>query len=595
MDSTAYVNSTVYNLTKALHPCIKEMQPGDISEAIGADYKKWHHKSPVFIDAPTGSGKTTFVYHTLIPHAISLNRTVLLISNRVALRSQQRRKIKSIVQQYVPDFDPEATTNADNIDQEAYYGPVCVVTYQGLSSLLRNVIKQGSSLLEWYNRLMYVVMDEAHFFYSDAEINEECGVLLQKLPKLFYNAIRVYMTATSRDILELIYHSELYANQKHHTLSATENHIRSHICPNLSTYTISRYFRYYYQNADFSSYRLHFFNQISSHPLQKENGLEDRLQTLIDNMKPLPTTKNKWLIFIDKKDSGLALKHYFDKKKIATAYIDAQEKQPEATWNLLLDKECIDKAVLIATSVIDCGININDTDDTCIKNIAIFSTDYTSFIQLLGRKRRSSPNEEIDLWVWEPPKKHFSGKNYQLSKQVKLASRLLHCHKTQQHKNDKEYYANVASDIWKSRNSINCDTLFYVDPLTGMFSVNLFVLDILKRKLSFNRQFLKDSPVSYRDVVHNWLSLPASTEYNSHFDLVRILDTCVGMNLQENDFKPIREAIVSAALKSKIPITHIERKDSFAATKLNSLLLQLHMPYAVKRTDYLWTIQKQTQ
>ena len=591
MGSTSDMNDTVNTLTKELYPCINKMQPGDISEAIGTDFKKWHHKSPVFIDAPTGSGKTTFVYHRLIPHAISLNRTVLLISNRIALRSQQRRNIKSIVQEYVPDYDSEAATDTANIDQEAYYGPVCVVTYQGLPSLLKNVVKQGNHLLEWYNRLIYVVMDEAHFFYSDAEINEECGNLLQKLPKLFYNTVRVYMTATSRDIIELIYRAELNANQKQQALSATENYIRSHIYPNRSTYTISRYFRYYYQNADFSSYRLHFFNHSSS-PRQKANGLEDRLQALVDNMKPLPTAENKWLIFIDKKDSGQALNRYFDKKRIATAYIDAQEKQPETTWNVLLDKECIDKAVLIATSVIDCGININDIG---IKNIAIFSTDYTSFIQLLGRKRRFSPNEEIDLWVWEPPKKHFSGKHYQLGKQVKLASRLLHCHETKQHHSDTEYYANIANDIWKNKHAFSCDTLFYIDPITGKFSVNLHVLNILKSKLYFNRQFLKNSTTSYRDVVHNWLSLSISTEDNSHSDLVKILDACVGKDLQEDDFTSVREAIVSAALKSNIPIPHIERKNSFAATTLNPLLLQLHVPYTVKRTDYLWSIQKQTQ
>ncbi len=588
MDSTAYANSTLNTITKELHTCINELQPGDISAAIGADFKKWHHKSPVFIDAPTGSGKTSFVYHRLIPHAISLNRTVLLISNRVALRSQQRRNIKSIIREYVPDYDPEAATDTDNIDQEAYYGPVCVVTYQGLPSLL----KRSNSLLEWYNRLMYVVMDEAHFFYSDAEINEECGNLLQKLPQIFYNAIRVYMTATSQDILELIYRAEIHAYQQHSLSSTTEKRMRSLISPNTGTYTISRYFRYYYQNADFSSYRLHFFNGSSSPPPSKTNGLEERLQALMSNMTPDPTTENKWLIFIDKKDSGQTLQRYFDKQKISAAYIDAQKKQPETTWNLLLDDEFVDKAVLIATSVIDCGININDT---CIKNIAIFSTDYTTFIQLLGRKRKSSPNEEIDLWVWEPPKKHFSGKHYQLGKQVKLASRLLHCHETKQHHSDTEYYANVANDIWKNKQAINCDTLFYIDPITGKFSVNLHVLNILKNKLYFNRQFLKNSTTSYRDVVHNWLSLPISAEDNSHSDLVRILDACIGKDLQEDDFIPVREAIVSAAQKSKIPIPHIERKNSFAATTLNPLLLQLHVPYTVKRTDYLWSIQKQTQ
>ena len=64
-----------------------------VEEAIGEKYFWWSCWNPIFIDAPTGSGKSTFVCHKLIADAKKSNRTLLLVSNRAALVRQQKKKV----------------------------------------------------------------------------------------------------------------------------------------------------------------------------------------------------------------------------------------------------------------------------------------------------------------------------------------------------------------------------------------------------------------------------------------------------------------------------------------------------------------------
>lgn len=67
-----------------------KMEHESVSAAIGDQYKKWHYKNPVLIEAPTGSGKTTFVYEVLIREAVKQWNHILLISNRIVLSLQQK-------------------------------------------------------------------------------------------------------------------------------------------------------------------------------------------------------------------------------------------------------------------------------------------------------------------------------------------------------------------------------------------------------------------------------------------------------------------------------------------------------------------------
>ena len=58
-----------------------------LAELIGDSYKKWQNKK-IFITAPTGMGKTTFILEKLLPFHVTANRKVLILCNRKLLRKQ---------------------------------------------------------------------------------------------------------------------------------------------------------------------------------------------------------------------------------------------------------------------------------------------------------------------------------------------------------------------------------------------------------------------------------------------------------------------------------------------------------------------------
>ena len=163
-----------------------KMYKAFVAESIGNQYTEWNARNPVFIDAPTGTRKTTFVYEKIIPEAIEQGRTVLLVSNRIAVSAQQKRKILGLLEARAPEAVLHITENPDKeiVDKLAFFGPVCITTYQGLHGLLHSVEDSEINLYEWFGRLKYVVFDEIHFLYSDALFNAGCEYLLKKIPKL---------------------------------------------------------------------------------------------------------------------------------------------------------------------------------------------------------------------------------------------------------------------------------------------------------------------------------------------------------------------------------------------------------------------------
>lgn len=71
----------------------------------------------------------------------------------------------------------------------------------------------------------------------------------------------------------------------------------------------------------------------------------------------------------------------------------------------IINHECFEQSVLITTPVIDSGVNICDEN---VKNIAIFYTDRTQFIQSLGRKRLKEGENGINVWAFVPSEKSFN-------------------------------------------------------------------------------------------------------------------------------------------------------------------------------------------
>ena len=152
-----------------------------VSDGIGADYKKWDARNPVFISAQTGSGKNHFLENVLLKHVEALidqdnnERNVLILSNRIALDMQIKNRVEKS-------------------------GVARVLTYQSLEKFLNNNIK--------LDKYKYVVCDESHFFTSDSMFNPNTHTILHKIISLFPHAVRIYMSSTFHECLKYIFDME---------------------------------------------------------------------------------------------------------------------------------------------------------------------------------------------------------------------------------------------------------------------------------------------------------------------------------------------------------------------------------------------------
>ena len=65
----------LYQNCKAMAHSQRFLTQSYMEEAIGDGYLKWNNETPVLLDAPTGSGKSTFVCEKLIRNAAAKGAT----------------------------------------------------------------------------------------------------------------------------------------------------------------------------------------------------------------------------------------------------------------------------------------------------------------------------------------------------------------------------------------------------------------------------------------------------------------------------------------------------------------------------------------
>lgn len=315
-------------------------------------------KIPILINAPTGSGKSTFVFEKLVEDAQKSNCTILILSNRTTLSIQQKKILSNKLKLF-----PQAI---QQLNERYFFGNAAIFTYQ-------SVLQHFDELNYFcsYFPLKYIVFDEVHFFCSDAVFNANTETILCKLGMAHPQATRIYMSATPEAVKPV--------------LSAYEFLFQQHRVADMLRFDPSWVFHakiieYYFQR-NFDNISLHFFEDwpsISTRIEQEEEPF-------------------KWLIFVSDKEEGRNL--YKQLGKARAYYIDASAalKKDSVIQQLTLS-ESFNRKVLITTSVIDNGINIDDSDLT---RIVIDFPDETQLIQMLGRKRRS-PDEHIDLFIKVP-------------------------------------------------------------------------------------------------------------------------------------------------------------------------------------------------
>lgn len=99
-----------------------------VGDYIGQSYQNWKNGESVFINAPTGTGKTTFVLTQLMQKAQEEGKEVLFLSNRYLLKEQIKMKIAQ--EQNLPTEDLAWLENVEEFDG------ITISSYQKIQELV---------------------------------------------------------------------------------------------------------------------------------------------------------------------------------------------------------------------------------------------------------------------------------------------------------------------------------------------------------------------------------------------------------------------------------------------------------------------------
>jgi hypothetical protein len=317
------------------------------------DYLRIDCNSPVFIAAPTGSGKTTFALQTVLDYSKEKGGRIAILCSRTALKYQYQR---AAAEREQPEFLETLTTLG--LKKQHRFGDVDVFTYQEFYYEANN----NPSML--YHRYKAAIFDEAHYFIQDAAFNRFTEATLKLCIKCFKHCPRFYLTATPEFCLD--------------TIIRYERALSSKIVP----YTVNGH-----RNRFFLFYMEKKYDYIQTCFFKDDNDIISLIKE--------DASDSKYLICVNTKEIGKKLQHKLGNQLAEYIDADAKNNEKSATVDNIIRTGTFDKKVFIATSFLDVGVNLTDT---YISNIIVYSTSMTHFIQSIGRKRKVS-ERMIHLYI----------------------------------------------------------------------------------------------------------------------------------------------------------------------------------------------------
>lgn len=411
-----------------------------VEQAIGQDYKNWQYRNErncgdrIFIDAPTGSGKTTFILQTLLPYYCKQGKKILYLVNRRILKEQIQEMIADLPHEQFASIRVELY---QEIEKSVAAAPM---QYSKVDSFWKKVREQSKSSIQYneedsvqgydysmlknFSEYDCVVCDEAHYFLTDSTYNTNTIFTFEWLQEFFQNKVCIFMSATIDELKSYMEENNLYEYGKSNTVH----------------YKISKYdslggviHRAWAANGQESRKPKH---EIITHPVPRDYSyIRSENIRIINNRKALVDLvtegKHKWLIFVDSIKYGNALKNSVKQKLRKSKNSDYSENREQdviflssgykrdqkATEEVdrIIQTQASSAKVLIVTAVLDNGVNIKDVN---VRNVVLFADTETEFIQMLGRKRKDA--QQFKLYIYGYDKNHFSKRKRQLRKQKEI-------------------------------------------------------------------------------------------------------------------------------------------------------------------------------
>lgn len=397
---------------------------------LSEEIDSWKPEVPVIVSAQTGAGKNHFIQKTLLSKLIEENPTennlILILSNRIALNRQNKYKLAELLVEYKHNAkylsEIQEFYQPEGIDH--IYINFDVVTVCSYHQLYKRCIRPTRSVNDPnfvpsidISKFKYIICDECHFFTSDASFNRETEKILKEIVSQGQNAVRVYMSATPEVALEAILREEFASKQNQvdcqlkkldEEINARESSRALHKmlkikglgkplkkkCAELEEEKVrleeqsTLAFIFYCMARNYDYVVPHFYQK------------NDELLDLINN------SEGKWIVFTN--SDGSRIDKMLSKNGVSSIFLSRKGIEnggaKKASYDYIINRETTNKTVLVATSVLDNGINI--TNDTITKpkdkvlNIAIDSFDRIEFIQMLGRIR-AEKNMPVQLYIKE--------------------------------------------------------------------------------------------------------------------------------------------------------------------------------------------------
>ena len=434
-------------------------------EMVRKSIPGWSKFNPVLIHFPTGAGKTTLVYQELVARACAADRNLLLVTNRRALFAQQEKDIL----EHLSGLNHPTYYAGNGAPRGGMFDHVRIVTYQRLHGFIND-----SENRKWMNQMLYAVFDEAHYFTADALFNPYTELSLKAAVSL-RNVIRVYMTATPWDVIVPLAKEEeklMWEEKKKqgHAAMATG------VWPYNSNEPSERGLLHFRGERDYKQYQLHFIKN-----LEVVKGIQCK----------------KCLIFADSKKEGMQLRDELNarEQKVAT-YLDADSKgAPE--WNQLVETERFESRHLIATSALDCGINIKDE---AVDAVVVSALDRVTFLQEIGRKRldRSKPEGYVTVYAVLPSRAKINRRCAELAEAIEFCESV----------KPGMLSANLSNRLLRATN-LQRNLFYTVDgDAQPKLKSNELAWWKLNRDHHFLRKLQENGPAAYVAEVENWLEKP---------------------------------------------------------------------------------------
>lgn len=357
-----------------------------VSDFCKESYQQFLSRHTYIFNCPPGRGKSHMIINNIVVNAYWQRKKVVIFTNRVKLTDQYIKEEMQIVFNGDVDFAPSTHSLCNS------YEPCCVImSYQQLETKMQSNLR---NTLDEIDKFDVVVADEIHYILSDSTFNPKTRLSAEAILMFLAPKVRYFLSATMEDVNMIIkkpwaFFEPLFTSED--IFLYTES-LAYHEYPQNTNLAVI--FHEYIMLADYDYLDVFYFRNQDA---------------IIDHIINTPANE-KCLYFVQSIKEGEKLMelinqrykeaHPNSKNNIATFVSSDYRKEDQTEMKKTLDKitkfEDFPEKVLIATSVLDNGINIKSSD---LVHIVIEADDCVTFIQMLGRRRKTGKFDKVNLYI----------------------------------------------------------------------------------------------------------------------------------------------------------------------------------------------------